>query len=213
MLLPAAGRGAPYVRRQHAIRRSGLTARQRPPAWTSRRPQISAPQIGIAHPTDQGSRTSEETLMSRIRSLERPPASTAGKTAAVLLLVVVTFQVALAAGAPFGRAAFGGATRGVLPDALRVTSATAAVVYLMLAGVAGTPWTGATARRRTLYAAAALMGVGTVLNAASPSLLERLLWTPVTAALVVALWLAARHHSISTVSSAPATRTSPTAGP
>ncbi len=131
----------------------------------------------------------------------RPPASTAGKAAGVLLLVVVTFQVALAAGAPFGRAAFGGANPGVLPDTLRLTSATAGVVYLMLAGVAGTPWTGATLRRRSLYGAAALMGVGTVLNAASPSHLERLLWTPVTAALVVALWLAARHHSIAPASS------------
>ena len=58
--------------------------------------------------------------MSSVTSKERPPASTAGRVAAGLFLVVAAFQVALAAGAPWGAAAMGGANPGVLPDELRV---------------------------------------------------------------------------------------------
>ncbi len=36
------------------------------------------------------------------------------------------------------------------------------------------------------------MIVGSILNIASPSLIERLLWVPVTVALVLAFWRAAR---------------------
>ncbi|MCU1442985.1 MAG: hypothetical protein JWQ59_1135 [Cryobacterium sp.] len=138
--------------------------------------------------------------MSRMTSQYRPPASTAGKVAAALLLVVVTFQATLAAGAPFGEAALGGANPGVLPDTLRVSSAIGGVVYLVLAGVVGTRWAGATLRRRVLYGAAALMVIGTMMNIASPSFIERIIWTPVTIALVVTLWRAARHDSLSSLS-------------
>jgi hypothetical protein len=50
-----------------------------------------------------------------------PPASTAGKIAALLLLIVVAFKGALAAGAPCA-ATQGGSNVGVLPDMLRVGS-------------------------------------------------------------------------------------------
>lgn len=36
------------------------------------------------------------------------------------------------------------------------------------------------------------MLVGTVMNLASPSLIERMIWTPVSAALAVLLWKAAK---------------------
>jgi hypothetical protein len=54
---------------------------------------------------------------------ERIPASTAGRIAAVLLLGVVAFELALAAGAPWSAATQGGTNTGVLPDALRIGSA------------------------------------------------------------------------------------------
>ncbi len=47
------------------------------------------------------------------------PASHAGKTAAALLVVVAGFHGLLAAGAPWGEAAYGGANSGVLPETLR----------------------------------------------------------------------------------------------
>jgi len=130
------------------------------------------------------------------RTMNRPPASTAGKVAASLFLVVAVFQAALAAGAPWGAAALGGSNPGVLPDTSRVGAAVQGVIYLLLAGVAGRPWARPTLRRRALYGMAALMAVGAVMNLATPSLVERMLWTPVTVALVLALWRAARHDSL-----------------
>jgi hypothetical protein len=133
-------------------------------------------------------------------SSNHPTASAAGRAAAGLLLVAAGFQVTLAAGAPFGEASFGGANPGVLPDGLRAGSAVAAVAYAALAGVAGTRLTGATLRRRLLSGTAALMTCGSVLNLASPSLVERMIWTPVTVALAITLWHAARDASLSKAS-------------
>jgi hypothetical protein len=149
--------------------------------------------------------------MSRMTSADHPPASTAGKIAAALFLIVAAFQVSLAAGAPWGEAALGGANPGVLPEALRVSSAVGGVAYVLLAGVVGTRWAGSTLRRRVLYGATALMVIGAVMNLASPSFVERMLWTPVTVALVAALWRAARHDSLSTGSRSRAPQTSRTA--
>lgn len=125
-----------------------------------------------------------------------PAPSRAGKIAGVLFLIVVLFQVALASGLPWGDAAFGGANPGVLPAELRVSSAVAAVVYLLVAAAVGTRWLSATVRRVVLWGAAAFMLVGAVVNIASPSFVERIIWAPVTIALTVALWNAARHPSL-----------------
>ena len=131
-----------------------------------------------------------------------PPASTAGKIAAVLLLLVVAFQAALAAGAPWGAATQGGTNLGVLPDMLRVGSVVTLLVYAALAAVAGTSWAPANARRRILYIAAFVMVFATMLNIASPSFVERIIWVPVTIALVITLWRAARNGAIKPVSPA-----------
>ena len=141
--------------------------------------------------------------MSSVRSKAHPPASTPGRVAAGLFLVVAAFQFALASGAPWGAAALGGANPGVLPDELRVGSAVQGFFYLVLAGIAGTRWTSTTLRRRMLYGMTALMAVGAVMNMATPSFVERMLWAPVTIGLVVALWLASRHASLSPGSRSP----------
>jgi hypothetical protein len=115
-------------------------------------------------------------------------------TAAAVALagVVAAFQGALAAGAPWGAAAWGGANPGVLPAGLRAASAGSALLYVLLAVTTGSALVPARPRRRILTVATGLMAVGTVLNLVSPSVVERVIWTPVAAALAVLLWLARR---------------------
>jgi len=84
----------------------------------------------------------------------------------------------------------------VLPVELRTSSVVAALVYLLLAAVAGTGWVPAPPRRFVLIGAAALMVIGALVNIASPSFVERIIWAPVTIALAVALWVAAQHPSL-----------------
>lgn len=100
---------------------------------------------------------------------------------------LVGFQLALAAGAPWGRLAWGGRHDEALPSELRAASAASALVWGGALVAAATPsQSPMVARVRTAYAV--LAGVGTVMNAASPSRPERLLWTPVAGALCVTLW-------------------------
>jgi hypothetical protein len=82
---------------------------------------------------------------------------------------------------------------------LRVGSVITLLVYAALAAVAGTSWARANARRRILYVAAFVMVFATMLNIASPSLVERIIWAPVTIVLVITLWRAARNEAIEPV--------------
>jgi hypothetical protein len=113
----------------------------------------------------------------------------AGVAAAIGCLGVAVFQVALAAGAPLGRAAWGGAHER-LPRHLRVASAAAAGVWvfaalivLAAAGFEASPIPAAVAGWATWVLAAFLL-VGAVMNLLSRSRLERIIWGPV--ALVLA---------------------------
>lgn len=111
-------------------------------------------------------------------------------TASTLLVVAAGFQASLAAGAPWGIAAFGGGHPGVLPMSLRGASAAAAVVY---AGLAQVVWTGRLPARvqRPGYAIlAGTFAVGTAMNAISPSVVEKVIWTPVVGLLAYSLWQA-----------------------
>ncbi|GAB7191878.1 hypothetical protein NUM3379_25860 [Kineococcus sp. NUM-3379] len=110
--------------------------------------------------------------------------------AAALAGGVAAFQVALAAGAPWGAAAWGGGNPGVLPPGLRAASAGSAAVYVLLAAAAASRRFPPRGRRRVLGVASGVMVLGTALNLASPSGVERALWTPVAAGLAVTLWLA-----------------------
>ena len=105
---------------------------------------------------------------------------------AVGSLIVATFQAALTLGAPFGAAALGGANPGQLPDALRMVTALQTVVWLFAAllvlaraGFALLPLPEAVSRAGT-WVLVGLLGVGTVMNFASPSPWERLGWGPFT---------------------------------
>lgn len=116
--------------------------------------------------------------------------------ASIVLLVVaaalVVFEGLLAAGLPFGSAAWGGAHRGSLPPSLRVASAISAILWLWLAGVIAGRLLGPTARRRILLAVAIYSLVGILLNLASKSALERVIWAPVSAVGAVSAWFAWR---------------------
>ncbi|HEV7948888.1 MAG TPA: hypothetical protein VGP24_03880 [Glaciihabitans sp.] len=123
--------------------------------------------------------------------------------AAGLLIGLVGFQLALAFGAPWGRAAYGGATEQPGLE-LRVSSAVASVLWSVVAlvilrrGGHGVP--GVIPRPAlpiTMWIVVALLAVGLVLNLITPSELERMIWAPVTAVLLVATMateLSARKH-------------------
>lgn len=123
----------------------------------------------------------------------------AGIVALVLYAALVIFQAALAAGAPWGSAAYGGQNPGVLPQRLRVSSAVAAVVWaavaLCIARAAGIPvWAPIpdVALPVVVWVVVGLSAVAVVLNTITRSRLERAIWLPVSlgllaAALVVAL--------------------------
>jgi hypothetical protein len=111
--------------------------------------------------------------------------------ALVLFAVIIAFQIALALGAPWGRAAYGGQNAGVLPVHFRVVSAVAVVVWAALAL--------AVARRGGLpvwaplpeswlpvvtWVVVGLLAISVVLNAITPSALERAIWVPVTVVLL-----------------------------
>ena len=112
-----------------------------------------------------------------------PPVRSAAVAAAVGFLVIAAFQLALALGAPLGRAAWGG-THVRLPTGLRIASAFAVGVWLLAAlivlGRAGfrvSPLPPAFVRPGTWI----LVGVsvlGALMNFASRSSWERFIWGP-----------------------------------
>lgn len=111
-----------------------------------------------------------------------------GVVAAVGFVGIAAFQAAIAAGAPLGRAAWGG-THVRLPQRLRVASAVAvvfwivaALVVLARAGFDASPVPFSASRRAT-WILVLLLPIGAVMNAASRSQWERFLWAPI--ALVV----------------------------
>jgi hypothetical protein len=114
---------------------------------------------------------------------QRPRARVAGGAATVGFLGIAVFQAALALGAGFGKAAWGGSSAD-LPAGLRVASGVAVVLWLLTAAIvaqrSGLRDTrlGGTFVRRGTWALVAIMSVSTLMNLASPSALERSIWAP-----------------------------------
>jgi hypothetical protein len=103
---------------------------------------------------------------------------------AIVSLGVAAFQIALAAGVPWGALAMGGAFPGRFPPALRVAALAQAAVLLLLAGVvlarAGVAfrrW--ARASRRLVWVVVAFAATSFALNLVTPSAPERAIWAPV----------------------------------
>jgi cell division protein FtsW (lipid II flippase) len=115
----------------------------------------------------------------------------------IVLLALACFQVALAAGAPLGHFAWGGAHR-VLPRHLRIASAIATLIYaaialVMLEAAGVTDLVSSDEPvRAAMWVLVALFGLGTVMNAISRSRKERVMaivsFVLGALALVIARW-------------------------
>lgn len=108
---------------------------------------------------------------------------------AVVLALLAVFQVALAAGAPWGRLAWGG-THDVLPPKLRVGSIVAVIIYAAIVVIAFTRL-GALRVLPDGVAAVAMwvvfgyLALGVLMNAISRSRPERLVMVPTAVVLAV----------------------------
>jgi hypothetical protein len=124
-------------------------------------------------------------------------ARAAAVLAALGFAAIAIFQFALAAGAPWGHAAWGGAN-AELSTAQRVASTAAVVFYaaaaLIVLGRAGIWRAGrnATLFRWGAWFLAAAMGIGAVLNFASKSRWENLIWGPMALLLAILCIVVAR---------------------
>jgi hypothetical protein len=103
---------------------------------------------------------------------------------AIISLAVVAFQIALAAGAPWGQFAMGGAFPGQFPPALRIAALIQAVLLLALvavvlarAGVILSSWSRVS--RWLIWFVVAFAALSFVLNLITPSAGERAIWAPV----------------------------------
>jgi hypothetical protein len=118
--------------------------------------------------------------------MNREPARVA---LACLLGVNMLFQLALALGAPWGSAAWGGGNQGTLPVSFRISSGLAAVLWGWAALVVLGRFLGAVGQRRVLLILGVLSLVSMAMNLASPSALERGLWTPFAVLMSVLSWI------------------------
>jgi hypothetical protein len=106
------------------------------------------------------------------------------------IAAVALFQLALAAGAPWGEYAMGGAFPGVFPPAMRIAAliqipvlGLLAAIVLARAGLALPGW--APASRKLVWVVVGLLAIGLILNLVTPSHLERLIWAPVAGLLLL----------------------------
>lgn len=134
-------------------------------------------------------------------SLSSPPVTTSEPTsttargwataAAVLFGSLAGFQVALAAGVPWGEAAWGGG-QAELGAGLRVASGVQAVLasgfaVIVLRRAGHRVWSPLPQRwlPGAVWVLSAYMALGALLNAVSRSAIERAVWTPVALSLAV----------------------------
>ena len=104
--------------------------------------------------------------------------------AVAAFLVLAVFQLALAAGAPWGRAAWGGRNPGRLPTPLRVASGVSVVVYVLASVIVldrvGRPLVDLPdpVSNSGAWVLVVLLLIGAVMNFASSSPYERFGWAP-----------------------------------
>jgi hypothetical protein len=128
------------------------------------------------------------------------PVGSAAVAAAISFAAIAAFQLALAAGAPWGHAAWGGAHAHLSP-AQRGGSAAAVVIWtaaaLIVLGHAGSRGTGklTTLFRRGTWFLAAVSVLAAVMNFASQSRWENLIFGPLALLLAVLCTVVARRGS------------------
>ena len=109
---------------------------------------------------------------------------------AIVSFAVVAFQIALAAGAPWGAYAMGGAFPGQFPPALRVAALIQAAILVGMAAVvlarAGMVLPGwARVSRWLIWVVVAFAVVSLILNLLTPSAGERAIWAPTALLLLI----------------------------
>ena len=134
---------------------------------------------------------------SKPREGERPPRSRAAALAAAAFIGMAGFEIALALGAPLGRAAWGGANAHLQPG-LRIASVGsaallvfAALIVLGRVGSRLSPLPAAFTRRGT-WVLVGVLTLGTLMNFASPSVWERFLQAPIALVMAVLCFVVAR---------------------
>ena len=120
---------------------------------------------------------------------------------AVLSAGVAAFQIALAAGAPWGAYAMGGASPGQFPPASRIAALVQAALIVGMAAIvmsrAGLVLAGwSRASRWLVWVVVAVTAVSLVLNLITPSAGERALWAPVLLLLLASSALVAIKDSL-----------------
>lgn len=118
-------------------------------------------------------------------------------THGIVSLVVIAFQIALAAGVPWGDYAMGGAYQGQFPPELRVAAIVQAVILGVLAlivlaraGVALPKWSKAS--RWLIWVVVVFSALSLVLNTITPSAGERAIWMPVALIMLTCSVIVAR---------------------
>ncbi len=111
------------------------------------------------------------------------------RAAAALLTLALAFQVALILGAPWGRLTQGGGTSGPLGASGRIVAAVSVVILAVMASALLATTNMGPMRRAPrgvittiVWITVIYSGLGVVMNAASPSWGETLIWVPVTLA-------------------------------
>jgi hypothetical protein len=140
----------------------------------------------------------------------------AARSAAVVASVgffgLAVFQGLLAAGVPWGEAAWGGANEGRLPTGLRVGSAVSIVVYVLAASVVmkraglAARWVPGGVARIGSWVLVALLTLGALANLLSQSPWERFLLGPVTLVLAGSCLVVARAEEETSVDPGTAAR-------
>jgi hypothetical protein len=104
---------------------------------------------------------------------------------------LTVFQLALAAGAPWGHLAMGGRFPGRFPPAMRVSALVQVAIYAVMAavvfaraGIALEGWRDVS--RIGAWIVVAVSAVAVVLNLITPSKWERILWVPVAVVMLAA---------------------------
>ncbi|WP_432987147.1 hypothetical protein [Dactylosporangium sp. CA-233914] len=125
------------------------------------------------------------------RVMQTLPATRAAAIAAATGFAgIALFQLALAMGAPLGRAAWGGAISGQLPAGLRAASVLAMLIWsfaalVVLARVGLGPLPPVAWTTWITWILFGLLSLGTLMNVASSSPWERYFWGPYALVLAV----------------------------
>ena len=131
-------------------------------------------------------------------SSERTPRRRTAMAAAAGFSIIAMFQAALALGAPWGSASWGGSHEGQLPSELRIGSAFAvgvwalAVLIVLKRGGFRIPFIALRLARHGTWIFAALSLLGALPQFASSSNWERFMWGPLALALAVMCLVVAR---------------------